>query len=613
MATRDEIIEEMQQDMERRIEPDILEIKKHIEKQKENLVIKEHIIGLEDITKRREDPSYLPLTYQLTENGVTFFSASNKIYQQIKDAIPKTITSLTIPDDMLDRIEELENYPNLTTLNISPHEFTKDQLDYLKNHTKIRRCFSRDSANTIERLGQEHYVGTGYPFHAVKYQGITITFDGNFDKDFPCSVFKIHDYRDLDELDNLIEELDIKKASMIKILDKDTTEAIPLLKCNLNDRQQIEELEITTEDYQAIEAILERALKKGEPLKNVILNLENRTDKNLNKLQKYAEKLPMTINYNGKDKATYEEFVSMRATIDWYKSLLEERNLSPAEKLMYAYDIIKSFPYKESNVDKGDSRKLHKIITTGNIVCVGYSSLLSQILNEEGIPTVTYGIKSPNDKGEGVFHQRILTRIDDDKYNIHGVYSLDATWDHIAAELSTVIDKEGKEQVRLTREEGDKVEKEYDPLALYRHFLIPYEDYETIYPKDSNPPLFDLVKYEETPEQIKVESLVKEAEEVMFQGVEEEEVKRIIKTSERPPLETMKELLTTVKRKEGYNEETINQTVEDIIEINKKLEESYQPKKPYFQTKTNTNDLQQMIEEYQNKALSPTTERVEKR
>ena len=63
MATRDEIIEEMQQDMERRIEPDILEIKKHIEKQKENLVIKEHIIGLEDITKRREDPSYLPLTY----------------------------------------------------------------------------------------------------------------------------------------------------------------------------------------------------------------------------------------------------------------------------------------------------------------------------------------------------------------------------------------------------------------------------------------------------------------------------------------------------------------------------------------------------------------------
>ena len=58
----------------------------------------------------------------------------------------------------------------------------------------------------------------------------------------------------------------------------------------------------------------------------------------------------------------------------------------------------------------------------------------------------------------------------------------------------------------------------------------------------------------------------------MFQGVEEEEVKRIIKTSERPPLETMKELLTTVKRKEGYNEETINQTVEDIIEINKKLE-----------------------------------------
>lgn len=613
MATWDEVVEEMQQDMEHRIEPDISEIKKHIEKQTENLVIEEHIIGFDDITKRREDPTYLPLTYQFTDNGVKFLSASHSLYQKIKDAIPKTITSLTIPNDMLDRIEELGNYPNLTTLNISPHEFTKDQLDYLKNHTKIRRCFSRDSANTIERLGQEHYVGTGYPFHAVKYQGITITFDRNINKDFPCSVFKVHDYRDLDELDNLIEELDIKKASMIKILDKNSTESNPLLKCNLNEQRQIEELEITTEDYQAIDEILERAIKKGEPLKNVILNLENRTDKNLSNLQKYAEKLPMTIKYNENDKATYEEFVSMRATIDWYKSLLEERNLSPAEKLMYAYDIIKSFPYKESNVDKDDSRKLHKIITTGNIVCVGYSSLLSQILNEEGIPSINYGLNTLNDQGKTVFHQRILTRIDDDKYNIHGVYSLDATWDRIAEELSTVIDKEGKEQVRLKREESDKVEKEYDSLALYRHFLIPYEDYENIYPKDSNPPLFDLVKYEENPEQIKVESLVKAAKEVMFQGVEEEEAKRIIKTSKRPPLETMKELLTTVKRKEGYNEETINQTVEDIIEINKKLEESYQPKKPYFQTKTNASDLQQMVEEYQNKALSPTPDKAETR
>ena len=47
---------------------------------------------------------------------------------------------------------------------------------------------------------------------------------------------------------------------------------------------------------------------------------------------------------------------------------------------MLAYDIVKSFPYKERKDNLRIPREVATIIKDGNIVCVGYSQLLSQIL-----------------------------------------------------------------------------------------------------------------------------------------------------------------------------------------------------------------------------------------
>ena len=51
----------------------------------------------------------------------------------------------------------------------------------------------------------------------------------------------------------------------------------------------------------------------------------------------------------------------MRATLDYYKSLIEDKNLSPLEKATFGYDIIKSFVYNEVKEDenKSISRNIH--------------------------------------------------------------------------------------------------------------------------------------------------------------------------------------------------------------------------------------------------------------
>ena len=66
----------------------------------------------------------------------------------------------------------------------------------------------------------------------------------------------------------------------------------------------------------------------------------------------------------------YEEYKGLYETIKYYRMLINENNLSPVEKVMYAYDIMKTFPYNESKKDVYDSRDPHRIVETGNIVCV---------------------------------------------------------------------------------------------------------------------------------------------------------------------------------------------------------------------------------------------------
>lgn len=121
-------------------------------------------------------------------------------------------------------------------------------------------------------------------------------------------------------------------------------------------------------------------------------------------------------------------------------------NLSPFEKFLYVYNIVKQFKkYKEDEIDKNNSRNLYKLLDNEYMVCVGYSKLLGDLLDKVNISNVYYGVSVNtgfdnllNDievlpenvqiNSEG--HARRKVHLIDEKYGIDGIFFSDPTWDN---------------------------------------------------------------------------------------------------------------------------------------------------------------------------------------
>lgn len=159
----------------------------------------------------------------------------------------------------------------------------------------------------------------------------------------------------------------------------------------------------------------------------------------------------------------------------------QAKDLSPYEKLIYAYDITKKFKrYKTPKKDnknandlpreekarlRGMSRDLYAILDNDYIVCVGFVNLLSDLLTKMGIDNIGQSVEidiarhksikqllaitpnwkelSPQEKNELIArqtsfipktdyegHRRIMVRLKDEKYGIDGLYFSDPTWDN---------------------------------------------------------------------------------------------------------------------------------------------------------------------------------------
>ncbi len=108
-------------------------------------------------------------------------------------------------------------------------------------------------------------------------------------------------------------------------------------------------------------------------------------------------------------------------------------NLSNLEKVLYVYDIVKRRIYNENNGDCRSSRDIDKVILGNNIVCVGYANLMSTILS-------FFDINATMIISEKESHAICLAYIKDDKYNIDGFLTFDATND-------SRIDEKDKEYI----------------------------------------------------------------------------------------------------------------------------------------------------------------------
>ena len=105
-------------------------------------------------------------------------------------------------------------------------------------------------------------------------------------------------------------------------------------------------------------------------------------------------------------------------------------NLSPMETIMYTYDLVRNREYVEEGVNDSnlDSRDLTSVLFGDKIVCVGFSNIFSALLNYMGIKCNNVGLDF-KDESLGGGHERNVIYVQDEKYDIDGVYYFDPTWD----------------------------------------------------------------------------------------------------------------------------------------------------------------------------------------
>ncbi len=140
--------------------------------------------------------------------------------------------------------------------------------------------------------------------------------------------------------------------------------------------------------------------------------------------------------------------------------LIDGKPLSPLEKYTLAYSLVTKKLYTKSESIQG-SRNVISVLTGDEIVCAGFASSLALLCNKIGVPCAYRGcVVSDGKNFEN--HANCIVRIEDDKYNIHGIFNADPTWDCVP-----------KEYEELTT---------YDYNFLFKHFLLTNKEYSQLYP-----------------------------------------------------------------------------------------------------------------------------------
>lgn len=276
-------------------------------------------------------------------------------------------------------------------------------------------------------------------------------------------------------------------------------------------------------------------------------------------LDKLSKEVDLSVKFSVIDVSSYEDYRGLVESMKYYKKVITDYDLSPVERLTFAYDLVKSFSYKESPNEKNESRNPYKIIRSGYIVCAGYTAMLEEIMSniDDKVSVSDFGVTCYNDDGTYEHHSRAMARIDDDKYNIHGLYIMDPTWDSYK--------KNGK----------DVLKEDYNALDLYRYFLVPISEYNRVFPNDSSVGVFDFKYRNLNNELVNNEFFNKEHNDFEFSQEitkiygEDTSKEEILKSINSPKIEfnTLMEIIKNTRLAEGYNNEQVKEEMEKIKRI----------------------------------------------
>ena len=219
---------------------------------------------------------------------------------------------------------------------------------------------------------------------------------------------------------------------------------------------------------------------------------------------------------------------------------INKTTLSNFEKVLYVYDIVKKFNYNKSKDNYSmDGRLLNKIFTTNNIVCSGYSKLISQILNELGIQTGIYKLITQNNE----LHTRNIVHIKDEKYNINYIYSMEPTWE-------------------------SAIKEEY----AYSLFLTPIDKLKEYFPKERFRQDIDVLCGEKTINEIRLIDKISLYQFFNNKDLTQKEINNLIKaTNAKATLDNFCQSLINVKVAQGLPKNIVEINIPRIINYNTQL------------------------------------------
>lgn len=446
----------------------------------DKFILIEDEISLDDLGRVLDENEKIDLSISYDENTLKTIYVFKELNDLIINNLPRSIKSMTIPVDFVsNNLEALKEFKSLEEISFNSYRFlTSEELKFLSENTSIKRI----------NFG-------GYIFNIEDYKGSIFVSTSNDNKILFDDIVINNNKENSNIKENTLE---VKSINNFNIEDLD--KVFPYIKSNINKvkvktntgEYSIDisgkdiSIEVTDPDMNISAYLFNYFKNKGYNVNDVCFCLtdfmrnpvvKDYTDFDYSLLDSLSTLVNLKVNYEGNTKtSSYDDFKGLVMSMKWYRSLLNDYDLSPVEKLAFGYDIMKTFEYKEAtNEDVFESREPYKIIKTGNIVCVGYTNMLAAILKgTEGISFTDFSVScyKEDDKTLSGYHSRGLVKVDDDKYDIHGVYVVDPTWDSY-------------------KKNGNKrLGNDYTALDLYTYFLISPEDYKKVFPHDSVPNFF---------------------------------------------------------------------------------------------------------------------------
>lgn len=339
------------------------------------------------------------------------------------------------PDYYLKNKEQVEELLTKIISSTQEKSFVIDS-NALITKNILKSISSNPNLEEIElaRYAQENYLLTEEDYNIlkqsnlkkIKTSGVSEELKDNFDSLISYNVDRF--------LISYNKYSDLSKEQ-IYLNEKITKEEIENLKYLTNNKTKIIIKEENIEDAIVITTRLKELGKEN----HVVININNKelvTPKilsNTNYLNGYTD---IRI---GLDIIPIKEYLRLEKIL--YQMVEPACNLSPFERYIYAYNVVKQYKqYKENEKNKSASRNLYAILENEYMVCVGYSHMLEDLLNKSGIKSIyrSMGVDDSYDKKDEKEvvninwngHARRFVYINDPKYGIDGFYVADPTWDN---------------------------------------------------------------------------------------------------------------------------------------------------------------------------------------